>query len=171
MAFSSPEELHLEKLPDVPACMILDVRMRGYNGLDFHERVAKIKPDLPVIFISGHSDIPMTVRAVKGGAVDFIEKPIDNQRLLDSVNAALNEAALRRNARIEGTALRTKFNALSEIEREVLKFVAQGLLNKQIAAKLDLSEASVKVHRGRMMRKMGVQTLAELVKATATLGV
>lgn len=171
IAFASTSDFLESNLPDVPSCLVLDVRLRGVNGLDFQEELKKIRRDIPVIFLTGYGDISMTVRALKAGAIDFLEKPFRGQELIDAINAALDEARKRRaeNAVLEG--LRERVNTLSARERDVMKMATRGLMNKQIAAELGVSEITVKVARGHLMQKLGVRTLAALVRAEQALGI
>src|SRR3984893_2797906 len=162
--FASVQEFLGTARPDLPGCLILDVRLPGRSGLDLQDELAKANLQLPVIFISGHADVPMSVRAMKAGAVEFLTKPVRDQDLLDAIQLALaNDRARRDNER--GVArLRADFDTLTPREREVMVMVVAGRLDKQIAAELRLSEATVKVHRGQVMRKMRAQSLAELVR-------
>ena len=163
-AFASPEEFLHAKRPDAPGCLVLDVRLPGASGLNFQQELARTGIHLPVIFITGHGDIPMSVRAIKAGAVEFLTKPFRDQELLDAINAAIErDRAQRRDAAIV-TELRSRFGTLTQREREVMGFVILGRLNKQIAAELGMSEATVKVHRGQLMRKMRAKSLPELVR-------
>jgi len=149
---------------DVPGCLVLDVRLPGRSGLDFHEDLVKANIHLPVIFISGHADVPMSVRAMKAGAVEFLTKPVRHQDLLDAIQRAIERDRARRDEEEVVGGLRARFNSLTTREREVMRLVAAGRLNKQIAAEIGLSEATVKVHRGQMMRKLRAKSLAELVR-------
>jgi FixJ family two-component response regulator len=149
---------------DVPGCLVLDVRLPGRSGLDFHEDLVKANIHLPVIFISGHADVPMSVRAMKAGAVEFLTKPVRHQDLLDAIQRAIERDRARRDEEEVIGGLRARFNSLTAREREVMRLVAAGRLNKQIAAEIGLSEATVKVHRGQMMRKLRAKSLAELVR-------
>lgn len=152
-------------------CLILDVRLPGASGLDFQEQLARHGTPPPIIFITGHGDIPMTVRAMKAGAVDFLSKPFRDQDLLDAVTAAIERGRKLAAAEGELAGLRARYQSLTPREREVLAYVVQGLMNKQVAGILGLSEITVKIHRGSVMRKMGVRTLADLVRQASTLGV
>ena len=163
-AFASPEEFLHAKRPDAPGCLVLDVRLPGASGLNFQQELARTGIHLPVIFITGHGDIPMSVRAIKAGAVEFLTKPFRDQELLDAINAAIErDRAQRRDAAIVAE-LRSRFGTLTQREREVMGLVILGRLNKQIAAELGMSEATVKVHRGQLMRKMRAKSLPELVR-------
>src|SRR3979411_2877569 len=167
---SAPEMLH-SKLPDVASCLVLDVRLPGLSGLDFQTELAKANIHIPIIFMTGHGDIPMSVRAMKGGAIDFLTKPFRDQDMLDAVVKAIEHDRERREADRIVTDVRTLFETLSGREREVLALVSSGLMNKQVAAELGLAEITVKLHRGHIMRKMGAKSLADLVRMTETLGI
>ena len=162
--FGSAGELLQNKLPDVPACLILDVRLPGLSGLDIQSELAKADIQIPIIFMTGHGDIPMSVRAMKAGAVDFLTKPFRDQDMLDAVVAAIERDRRRREQARAVSELRTLFESLSPREREVMALVTTGLMNKQVAAEVGLSEITVKIHRGHVMRKMGAKTLADLVR-------
>lgn len=169
--FGSASEMLKSQLPDVPCCLVLDVRLPGLSGLDFQTELAQANIQIPVIFMTGHGDIPMTVRAMKGGAVDFLTKPFREQDMLDAVLAAIERDRKRREADKILVDLQTRFEALSSREREILAGVSSGLMNKQIAAQLGLAEITVKIHRGHIMRKMGAKSLADLVKRAEALGI
>lgn len=155
----------LERRPDdQPGCLVLDVRLPGISGLDFQERLAEHGINLPVILITGHGDIPMSVRAMKAGAVDFLAKPFHDQDLLDAVAAAVERDRHRRAAAGDAAQLRSRYAALSPREQQVMMLVTAGKMNKQVAGELGLSEITVKIHRGAAMRKMGARTLADLVR-------
>jgi FixJ family two-component response regulator len=158
-------------LPDAPSCIVLDIRLPRLSGLDFQAELARASLDLPIIFITGHGDIPMSVRAMKAGAVDFLTKPFRDQDLLDAVTAAIERDRGRREQKRKTSRLRSRHDSLTPREREVMALVTSGLMNKQIAADLGLSEITVKIHRGHVMRKMGAKSLAELVKMAGTLGI
>ena len=149
---------------DVETCIVLDVRLPGLSGLDFQSQLVGRLAELPIIFITGHGDVPMSVRAMKAGAVDFLEKPFRDQDLLDAVSAALARDRARRGALKEVTALHARVETLSARERQVMELVTEGLMNKQIAADIGLSEITVKIHRSNAMKKMGAGSLAELVR-------
>jgi FixJ family two-component response regulator len=159
------------KLPDASACMVLDVRLPGLSGLDFQEQLARSGFDIPIIFMTGHGDIPMTVRAMKGGAVEFLPKPFREQEMLDAVQAGLEHDRRRRIDEGKRSKFTRDFETLTAREREVMGLVTTGLMNKQIAAKIGVSEITVKVHRGNVMKKMNAKTLAELVRMADALGV
>jgi FixJ family two-component response regulator len=162
--FGSTEEFLQFKRPDAPGCLVLDVRLPGLSGLDFQKEMAKSNIDLPVIFITGHGDVPMSVRAIKAGAIEFLSKPFRDQDLLDAIHAGLERDRARRQASAVVAALREHFASLTTREREIMLKVASGRPNKQIAAELKLSEVTVKVHRRHVMRKMNARSLADLVR-------
>jgi FixJ family two-component response regulator len=170
-AFGSASELLKNKLPEVASCLVLDIRLPGLSGLDLQTELAKANIHIPIIFITGHGDIPMTVRAMKGGAVDFLTKPFRDQDLLDAVMSAIDKDRKRREAHKTVASLQVLFETLSSREREVLSFVASGLMNKQIAAELGLAEITVKIYRGHIMRKMHAKSLADLIRMTEALGI
>jgi FixJ family two-component response regulator len=157
-------------VPDTPCCLVLDVRLPGQSGLELQDHLARAKVEVPIIFITGHGDVPMSVRAMKAGAMEFLQKPFRDQELLDAINAAIARDRESRARQRESAGLRERFDALSERERQVLTHVVTGRLNKQIANDLGLSEITVKVHRGQVMRKMGAQSLADLVRMADRLG-
>jgi FixJ family two-component response regulator len=169
--FGSASEFLRSKLPDVPGCLVLDVRLPGLSGLDFQTELAEAGIQIPIIFITGYGDIPMTVRAMKAGAVEFLTKPFREQDMLDAVQVALGKDRDRREQDKKTFELRKLFDSLTSREQEVMGFVTSGLMNKQIAAEIGVSEITVKVHRGNVMRKMGARSLAELVRIADTLGV
>ena len=162
--FGSAAELLQDKLPDVPACLILDVRLPGLSGLDIQRELAKANIEIPIIFMTGHGDIPMSVRAMKAGAVDFLTKPFRDQDLLDAVFAGIERDRRRREQARAVSELRAHLESLSTREREIMALVTSGLMNKQVAAEVGLSEITVKIHRGNVMKKMGAKTLADLVR-------
>jgi FixJ family two-component response regulator len=170
-AFGSASELLKNKLPDVASCLVLDIRLPGLSGLDLQTELAKANIRIPIIFITGHGDIPMTVRAMKGGAVDFLTKPFRDQDLLDAVVGAIDKDRKRRESNKTIASLQALFETLSSREREVLAFVAAGLMNKQIAAELGLAEITVKIYRGHIMKKMQAKSLADLIRMTEALGI
>lgn len=158
-------EAALQKLPpDAPSCLVLDVRLRGLSGLDFQRELAARNCQIPIIFITGHGDIPMSVRAMKAGAIEFLTKPFRDQDLLDAIRVALDRDRARREQETEVTELRQRFDSLTPREQEVISLVASGMLNKQIADRLGTAENTVKVHRSRAMEKMHAQSLADLVR-------
>ena len=163
-SFDSAEALLRQKLPDEPSCLVLDVRLRGLSGLDFQRELAARNCRMPIIFITGHADIPMSVRAMKAGAVEFLTKPFRDQDLLDAIRIALEKDCARRVREKEVTDLKERFNSLTAREQKVISMVALGMLNKQIADQLGTAENTVKVHRSRAMEKMRAQSLAEVVK-------
>src|SRR5438876_1675928 len=169
--FASAQEFLRSKRPDAPSCLVLDIRLPGISGLDFQRQLAEANIHIPIIFITAHGDIPMTVRAMKAGAVEFLTKPFRDQDLLDSIQVALerDRARLKREATL--ATLRERFEWLTPREREVLPLVVSGLPNKQIAAEIGTSEATVKVHRGQLMRKMGADSLADLVRMAERMGI
>lgn len=162
--FGSTAALLERRPPDVESCLVLDVRLPGASGLDFHAQVDKLYREIPVIFVTGHGDIPMSVRAMKAGAVDFLAKPFRDQDMLDAVAAALARDRARRSALEEITALHLRFKSLTPREREIMMRVATGLMNKQVAAEIGLSEITVKIPRGNVMKKMEARSLADLVR-------
>jgi FixJ family two-component response regulator len=166
---SAPEFLR-SKLPDQVSCLILDVRLPGLSGLDFQAELAKVNINIPIIFITGYGDIPMSVKAMKAGAVEFLTKPVREQDLLDAVRAALNQDRERRKSEERMRDLRTRFEALSQREQEVMGLVAAGLMNKQVAAEIGIVEVTVKVHRHNIMKKLGAKSLADLVRMSDALG-
>ena len=169
--FGSTAEYLASKLPDAASCLVLDVRLPGLSGLDFQAELAKAKIYVPIIFITGHGDIPMSVRAMKAGAVEFLTKPFRDQDLLDAIRIALERDRTSRENDKAVSSLRALYGSLTPREREVMALVTVGLMNKQIAAELDVSEITVKVHRGNAMGKMGARSLADLVRMADVLGV
>jgi len=170
-AFGSAPEMLQCRLPEVASCLVLDIRLPGLSGLDLQTELAKANVHIPIIFITGHGDIPMTVRAMKGGAVDFLTKPFGDQDLLDAVTTAIERDRGRRELEKTVANLQSLYEKLSSREREVLALVASGLMNKQIAAKLELAEITVKIYRGHIMKKMRAKSLADLIRMTETLGI
>ncbi len=167
---SAREFLEFER-PDVPACLILDIRMPHMSGLDLQKELAEISADIPIIFITGHGDIPMAVQAMKGGAVDFLSKPFNDQQLLDAINRAIDQHQQTRTDRAERDEILRRVDRLTPREREVLELVVTGLLNKQIGGELGTTEKTIKVHRARVMEKMEVVSLAELVRLAGKVGI
>jgi FixJ family two-component response regulator len=168
--FAAPPEFLASRLADVPSCLVLDVRLPGHSGLEFQTELAKANIHVPIIFITGHGDIPMSVKAMKAGAIEFLTKPFRDQDLLDAVQAGLDRDRARRDRATVDSELRGRFEQLTAREQEAMAFVTGGLMNKQIAAEMGLSEITVKVHRGNVMRKMGAKSLAELVRMADALG-
>jgi FixJ family two-component response regulator len=168
--FAAPQEFLQSKPRDAPGCLVLDVRLPGMSGLTFQKELAHEGLTLPVIFITGHGDIPMSVRAMKAGAMEFLSKPFHDQDLLDAVHAAIERDRTRRREAVRLGELRVRFATLTERERQIMTLVVIGRANKQIAAELTLSEMTVKVHRGQVMRKMRAGSLPELVRMADRLG-
>jgi FixJ family two-component response regulator len=169
--FASASEFLATKRTDGPSCLILDVRLPGVSGLDFQAELAKSNNVIPMIFITGHGDIPMSVKAMKAGAVEFLTKPFRDQELLDAVQVALERARSRHESEKAVSELRAKFETLTHREKEVMAWVTGGLLNKQVAAELGVSEITVKLHRGNVIRKMAAKSLVDLVRMADALGV
>lgn len=170
-AFGSALELLHSSLPDVASCLVLDIRLPGLSGLDFQTELTKANIHIPIIFMTGHGDIPMTVRAMKAGAIDFLTKPFRHQEMLDAVATAIERDRKRRENDKMISKARARVESLTPRERDVLALVAAGLMNKQIAAELGIAEITVKIHRGHIMKKMGTRSLADLVRITETLGI
>jgi FixJ family two-component response regulator len=169
--FASAREFLKSKRPDVPSCLVLDVRLPGLSGLDFQAELVKEDVRIPIVFITGHGDIPMSVKAMKAGAIDFLAKPFRDQDLLDAVAAAIQGDQNRREQERMIADVKAHFESLTPREREIMALVVAGLMSKQIAARIELSEITVKVHRSHLMRKMGARTVAELVRMAQVLGV
>jgi FixJ family two-component response regulator len=169
--FSAATEFLGKKLPDTAVCFVVDVRLPGLSGLDFQAELAKANIDVPIIFITGHGDIAMTVKAMKAGAVEFLAKPFRDQDLLDAVKLALEKNGAMRNSRKMSAGMRLLYETLTPREQEVVALVTTGLMNKQVAAEMGVSEITVKVHRGNAMRKMKAGSLADLVRMADTLGI
>ena len=169
--FVSVEEFERNTLPDMPTCLVLDIRMPGMSGLDFQRKLAGADRPFPIIFITGHGDIPMTVQAMKAGAIEFLAKPFRDQDLLEAIQAGLETDRTRRTELADLHELRARLSSLTPREREVMSHVATGRLNKQIAADLDVSEITIKVCRGQVMRKMQAVSFADLVRMADRLGV
>lgn len=170
-SFASAAEFLAAKQPVGPTCMVLDVRLPGMSGLDFQFELKKANVDMPIVFMTGHGDIPMSVQAMKAGAVEFLPKPFRDQAMLDAVQAGLEQDRARRSNADALEQLKSRFDSLTEREREVMSLVATGLMNKQVASKLDVSEITVKVHRGSLMKKMGARSVVELARMADSLGV
>jgi FixJ family two-component response regulator len=169
--FAGPAEFLKRKLPDVPACIVLDVRLPGISGLELQTELATGDIKIPIIFMTGHGDIPMTVKAMKAGAFEFLPKPFRDQDMLDAVQLALKRDRTRREAVQADAQFRRNFESLSSREREVMALVAAGLMNKQIAFQLGVAEVTVKLHRGSLMRKMDARSVAELARMAEVLGI
>jgi FixJ family two-component response regulator len=169
--FASAQEFLRSKRPDLPSCLVLDVRLPGVSGLDLQKRTGDAGIEIPIVFITGHGDIPMSVRAMKAGAVEFLTKPFRDQDLLDAIEQALDRDRIARDQRAALEELQSRFALLTPRERDVMRRVVAGLLNKQIGAELGTSETTVKIHRHQVMEKMGARSLPELVRMVDRLGI
>jgi RNA polymerase sigma factor (sigma-70 family) len=169
--FSSTQEFRRRKSSDNPSCLVLDIRLPGRSGLDFQRELSEAGILIPIIFITGHGDIPMSVQAMKAGAIEFLTKPFRDQDLLDAIHVALDKDRERREREAQIANLQQRLESLTPRERQVLPLVVSGLLNKQIAAEIGTSETTVKVHRSQLMRKMGADSLAELVRMAEKIGI
>ncbi len=168
--FASTAEMLQAKLPDAPRCLVLDIRLPGLSGLDFQDQLGKSDNTMPIIFMTGYGDIPMSVRAMKAGAADFLTKPFRDQDILDAVASSLEKDRQRRETDRAHASVETLYQSLTAREKEVMALVSSGLMNKQVAAEIGLSEITVKIHRGNVMRKMAARSLADLVRMAGTLG-
>jgi FixJ family two-component response regulator len=169
--FSAAADFLEIELPDVPTCLVVDIRLPGISGLDVQTRLVTANIRIPIVFMTGYGDIPMTVQAMKAGAVEFLPKPFREQDMLNAVQLALQRDRTRRQAERAETQLHTNFQSLSSREQEVMALVTAGIMNKQIAARLGLAEVTVKLHRGNVMRKMNAQSVAELARMAQILGI
>jgi FixJ family two-component response regulator len=169
--FESAQEFLDRPRVQAPSCLLLDVAMPGLNGLELQERVAVERPDMPIIFISGYGDVPMTVKAMKAGAVEFLTKPLDRDLIVAAIANALERSRIALEHEVQMNALRDRYASLSKREREVMALVVSGLLNKQVGSELGISEITVKAHRGSVMRKMNAASLPDLVTMSAQLGI
>lgn len=169
IVFGSAAELLAAEMPGGPSCLVVDVRMPGMSGFEFHARLTERGEETPIIFMTGHGDIPMGVRAMKNGAVDFLPKPFREEEMLDAVSAAIAQDRARRSRSGELADVQQRYDSLTMREKQVLALVTSGLMNKQVAGELGLSEITVKLHRGSMMKKMGLRTLADLVRVAEAL--
>ena len=170
-AFKSAPEFLERRRPDAPACLVLDVRLQGLSGLDLQRELLRTEAPIPIIFITGHGDIPMSVRAMKEGAVEFLPKPFRDQDLLDAIQHAIEIDRVARQERTVVAEVRRRYESLTKREREVMKLIVLGLLNKQIAARLGSSEVTVKMHRGQVMRKMKAESVIQLARMAEKIGI
>jgi FixJ family two-component response regulator len=169
--FESATDLLQSSLPAIPSCLVLDVRLPGLSGLDLQAELANAGFPIPIIFITGHGDIPMSVKAMKAGAIDFLTKPFRDQDLLDAVTKAIEHDRRRRKDETGARDLRARYSTLTAREKQIMALVTDGLMNKQVASKLEISQVTAKIHRGKVMRKLGAKSLADLVIMAETLGV
>ncbi len=169
--FGSAAELLAAKIPERPRCLVLDIRLPGVSGLDFQAQLANSALDMPIIFMTGYGDIPMSVRAMKAGAVDFLTKPFRDQDMLDAVSSAIEKDRETRASAKALAGVQSLYQGLTAREREIMALVTAGLMNKQVAGEVGLSEITVKIHRGNVMRKMGARSLADLVRMAEALGI
>lgn len=170
-AFASATELLENPLPAVPSCLVLDVRLPRLSGFDLQTELSRLGVNIPIIFLTGHGDIPMSVKAMKAGAVDFLTKPFRDQEMLDAVAGALERDRKRRSEEQSNLDMRARFETLTPRERQTMSLVTAGLMNKQVAGRIGISEMTVKIHRGHVMRKMGTKSLADLVLVAENLGI
>ncbi len=168
--FASALEMLAAPLPDAPRCLVLDIRLPGVSGLDFQQQLTRQDVDMPIVFMTGHGDIPMSVRAMKAGALDFLTKPFRDQDMLDAVLAAIAMDRTRRDERAASDQVRTLYESLTEREKQIMGLVTSGLMNKQVAAEVGLSEITVKIYRGNVMRKMAARSFADLVRMAEAVG-
>jgi FixJ family two-component response regulator len=169
--FGSAADFLVQDVPDAPCCLVLDVKLPGLSGLDFQAELAAANIQIPIVFMTGHGDIPMSVRAMKAGAIEFLTKPVRDHDLLDAIRVGLERDRKRHEGEKSVSALRAKFDTLTPREQEVMACVTAGLLNKQVAARLGIAEHTVKIHRGNVTRKMGVRSVADLVRMADILGI